>query len=135
MATYECPKCGMSVNATCGKCNAPLMDDTIKTEEGSSVQVSKCPNDHGKINVNENLLGSVFPTHIKLNSPPIEKIMSCNTYKYDIKNTINTDLFIEELNNNLNVLNLEEIEQTNQLELINIELNPPAPLGPPGVRG
>ena len=21
MATYECSKCGMSVNATCGKCN------------------------------------------------------------------------------------------------------------------
>ena len=29
MATYECAKCGMSVNATCGKCNDPLVDDTI----------------------------------------------------------------------------------------------------------
>ena len=48
MATYECSKCGMSVNATCGKCNAPLIDDTIDVD-GAKVQVSKCPNDHGKI--------------------------------------------------------------------------------------
>tara|TARA_Y100000590_G_scaffold470638_1_gene667260 strand:+ start:6249 stop:6437 length:189 start_codon:yes stop_codon:yes gene_type:complete len=48
MATYECAKCGMSVNATCGKCNDPLVDDTIDVD-GTSVQVSKCPNDHGKI--------------------------------------------------------------------------------------
>jgi hypothetical protein len=27
MATYECEKCGMSVNATCGKCDAPLEND------------------------------------------------------------------------------------------------------------
>ena len=32
MATYECSKCGMSVNATCGKCNAPLVDDTIDVD-------------------------------------------------------------------------------------------------------
>lgn len=49
MATYECSKCGMSVNATCGKCDAPLVNDTIKLENGSEVQVSKCPNDHGMI--------------------------------------------------------------------------------------
>jgi len=48
MATYECLICGMSVNATCGKCNEPLVDDTIDVD-GSEVQVSKCPNDHGKI--------------------------------------------------------------------------------------
>ena len=48
MATYKCSKCGMSVNATCGKCNARLVDDTIDVD-GSKVQVSKCPNDHGKI--------------------------------------------------------------------------------------
>jgi len=48
MATYECSICGMSVNATCGKCNEPLVDDTIDVD-GSEVQVSKCPNDHGKI--------------------------------------------------------------------------------------
>lgn len=49
MATYECSKCGMSVNATCGKCNAPLVNDSIKLDDGTTVQVSKCPNGHGKI--------------------------------------------------------------------------------------
>ena len=48
MATYECNNCGMSVNATCGKCNSQLVDDSIEVE-GNKVQVSKCPNDHGKI--------------------------------------------------------------------------------------
>ena len=48
MATYECLKCGMSVNATCAKCNEPLVDDMIDADT-SKVQVSKCPNDHGKI--------------------------------------------------------------------------------------
>ena len=27
MATYECKACGMSVNATCAKCNEPLEND------------------------------------------------------------------------------------------------------------
>ena len=48
MATYECSLCGMSVNATCGKCNEPLVGDTIDAD-GSEVQVSRCPNGHGKI--------------------------------------------------------------------------------------
>ena len=48
MATYECSKCGMAVNATCGKCNEPLVDDSIEVD-GLKVQVSKCPNNHGKI--------------------------------------------------------------------------------------
>ena len=49
MATYECSKCGMSVNATCGKCNKPLDDDILKLHDGNQVQISKCPDDHGKI--------------------------------------------------------------------------------------
>ncbi len=49
MATYECSNCGMSVNATCGKCDAPLVDDVLKLDNGSEVQISKCQNDHGKI--------------------------------------------------------------------------------------
>ena len=49
MATYECSKCGMSVNATCGKCGESLVDDHLNLEDGKSVQISKCPNDHGKI--------------------------------------------------------------------------------------
>ena len=49
MATYECSNCGMSVNATCGKCNDHLVDDILKKDDGSEVQISKCPNGHGKI--------------------------------------------------------------------------------------
>lgn len=48
MATYECDVCGMSVNATCGKCDAPLENGSI-TVDGADVQVSKCPNGHGMI--------------------------------------------------------------------------------------
>jgi len=39
----------MSVNATCEKCDAPLVDDVLKLDNGSEVQISKCPKDHGKI--------------------------------------------------------------------------------------
>lgn len=49
MATYKCDICGMSVNASCGKCDAPLVNDTLKLEDGGEVQVSECPNGHGKI--------------------------------------------------------------------------------------
>ena len=49
METYKCSKCGMSVNATCGKCNAPLVNDILKLDDGREVQISKCPNGHGKI--------------------------------------------------------------------------------------
>ncbi len=49
MATYQCDKCGMSVNATCGKCGAALENSTISLDNGTQVQVSKCPNGHGKI--------------------------------------------------------------------------------------
>ena len=36
MATYECPKCEMSVNATCGKCNEPLVNDMLKLDDGKA---------------------------------------------------------------------------------------------------
>lgn len=49
MATYTCEVCGMAVNATCAKCDAPLVNDMLKLDDGSEVQISKCPNDHGKI--------------------------------------------------------------------------------------
>jgi hypothetical protein len=39
----------MSVNATCGKCGAPLVNDSLKLDDGTVIQVSKCPNGHGKI--------------------------------------------------------------------------------------
>jgi hypothetical protein len=49
MATYECATCGMSANITCGQCDDPLVNDSIETDDGSSVQVSRRPNGHGKI--------------------------------------------------------------------------------------
>ena len=49
MATYECEKCGMSVNATCGHCDTALENDTLELPDGNKVQISKCPNGHGKI--------------------------------------------------------------------------------------
>ena len=49
MATYECNKCGMSVNATYGKCNETLINETLELDNGSNVQISKCPIGHGKI--------------------------------------------------------------------------------------
>ena len=49
MATYECNKCGMSVNASCGKCDKALKNDTLTKPDGTAVQVSKCPDGHGKI--------------------------------------------------------------------------------------
>ena len=49
MATYECKQCGMSVNATCGHCDAPLENDNLRLDNRSTVQISKCPNGHGKI--------------------------------------------------------------------------------------
>jgi hypothetical protein len=49
MATYECKICGMSVNATCGKCDTPLENNMLKIDENTEVQISECPNGHGKI--------------------------------------------------------------------------------------
>ena len=45
----KCDKCGMGVkNLTCSKCNALLVSDMIKTDQGE-VHVAKCPNGCGKI--------------------------------------------------------------------------------------
>ena len=49
MATYKCDKCGMAVNATCAHCDKPLVNDELTKADGSNVQVSKCPEGHGKI--------------------------------------------------------------------------------------
>jgi hypothetical protein len=39
----------MAVNATCAHCDAPLKNGTLELDNGSSVQISECPNGHGKI--------------------------------------------------------------------------------------
>jgi DNA-directed RNA polymerase subunit RPC12/RpoP len=49
MATYECNSCGMAVNASCAKCDQPLVDDVLKLDDGTEVQVSRCPECEGKI--------------------------------------------------------------------------------------
>jgi hypothetical protein len=49
MATYECSECGMAVNATCAKCDEPLVNGVLTTPDGTEVQISECPNEHGKI--------------------------------------------------------------------------------------
>ena len=51
VATYSCPTCGMAVNASCAKCNVPLVNGTLTKDDGSTVQVSWCPSDDscGKI--------------------------------------------------------------------------------------
>lgn len=49
MALYECAECGMSVNTTCGKCDAPLVDDILVLDGGAKVAIAVCPNEHGKI--------------------------------------------------------------------------------------
>lgn len=39
----------MSVNTTCGACGAALVDDALVKDDGSRVEISACPNGHGKI--------------------------------------------------------------------------------------
>jgi len=39
----------MGVNATCAKCDEPLVDGVLKLDDGGEVQISECPNGHGKI--------------------------------------------------------------------------------------
>jgi hypothetical protein len=39
----------MSVNATCGHCDKPLVDASLELPDGKKVQVSECPDGHGKI--------------------------------------------------------------------------------------
>ena len=49
MTTYECSKCVMYVNNNCGKYDKPLVNDILKLNDVNQVQISKCPDDHGKI--------------------------------------------------------------------------------------
>ena len=49
MATYTCNQCDMSVNASCAKCDKPLNNSSITTDEGVEVQVSQCSSCEGMI--------------------------------------------------------------------------------------
>ena len=39
----------MAVNASCAKCNVPLVDGILTLDDGTDVQISKCPSCEGKI--------------------------------------------------------------------------------------
>jgi len=39
----------MGVNATCADCNEPLVNDSLELDDGSKVQISRCPKCEGKI--------------------------------------------------------------------------------------
>ncbi|HLB42456.1 MAG TPA: hypothetical protein VJN02_06340 [Gammaproteobacteria bacterium] len=46
----KCNKCGMGVKGlTCSKCNSELVKDIITANDGSKVQVAKCPKGCGMI--------------------------------------------------------------------------------------
>ncbi len=50
MAFYTCDKCRMSIGTiTCGTCGKELVHDTLNRDDGTSVQVTKCPDGHGMI--------------------------------------------------------------------------------------
>ena len=47
---YKCEVCGMGVGSmTCAECGKELVHDTITTDDGTTVHVSKCPDGHGKV--------------------------------------------------------------------------------------
>tara|TARA_B100001123_G_C14640027_1_gene761327 strand:- start:46 stop:333 length:288 start_codon:yes stop_codon:yes gene_type:complete len=50
MALYSCDKCGMSVGTmTCGHCSKELVHDSLVTDDGAKVFISRCPDGHGKV--------------------------------------------------------------------------------------
>ena len=50
MTKYECCDCGMGVEGlTCSKCGAALVHNTLTKDDGSTVDVSQCPDGCGKI--------------------------------------------------------------------------------------
>ena len=50
MSKYTCSDCSMEViNVTCGKCNSELEYKELTKDDGSTVNVSECPNGHGRI--------------------------------------------------------------------------------------
>ena len=49
MASYVCEKCDMSVEVSCGHCGRELVHDTLARDDGTTVDVSTCPDGHGMI--------------------------------------------------------------------------------------
>ena len=51
MATYECSKCGMGVNASCAKCDSPLVDDVLELDDGKKCRYQNAQMVMGKSNL------------------------------------------------------------------------------------
>lgn len=49
MATYECNAGETAVNASCAKCDSPLVDGSLTLDDGTVFQISKRPGCAGKI--------------------------------------------------------------------------------------
>ena len=49
MASYTCDQCGMSVDMTCGKCGAALVNDTPTKDDHPTVPVAHFPHGYGMI--------------------------------------------------------------------------------------
>ena len=49
MATYRCSACNMGVDSSCSDCKEPLVNDNLTLDDGTIVQISKCPKCEGKI--------------------------------------------------------------------------------------
>ncbi len=50
MAAYTCDECGMSIGTmTCGTCGCELEHGTLTKPDGTKVQISECPDGHGKV--------------------------------------------------------------------------------------
>ncbi|HEY5738289.1 MAG TPA: hypothetical protein VIW27_01120 [Gammaproteobacteria bacterium] len=50
MAVYKCEVCGMSIGSmTCGTCDKQLEHGSVSGDDGSEIQVSRCPDGHGMI--------------------------------------------------------------------------------------
>ena len=60
METYKCNNCGMSVNASCAKCNQPLVNGHLTLEDGTSVQISSCPTCKGNFAPRDLVFANVF---------------------------------------------------------------------------
>jgi len=47
---YKCEVCGMGIGSmTCAECNKELEHDSVTTEDGNVINVSKCPDNHGMV--------------------------------------------------------------------------------------
>ena len=47
---YKCEVCGMGIGSmTCAECGKELVHDSVTTDDGTIIYVSKCPDGHGMV--------------------------------------------------------------------------------------